>query len=214
MTASHGDAETLAIRLREATRAAHQRLDHHPVLAPLVKPTLTREAYARALAALHGPLSWLENMPSPPAYAPPASLSHRSPWLQQDLAAMGYAPWPFQAPPVEGTPESRVAVHYLLEGSSMGAAVIHRCLVRTEIPWPMAYFSVENPAERWQTLWQWVAQLPALNMDETCRAANELFDLLWRHMEDCREIALLPTSSAGGSQGAEPSMPIPDISYQ
>jgi len=45
--------------LRAATHTAHHQLDHHPLLAPLVKPTLTLHHYRHALQALlavHQPL--------------------------------------------------------------------------------------------------------------------------------------------------------------
>lgn len=72
----------------------------------------------------------------------------------------------------------------------MGAAAIHRCLQRAAIDWPMEYFAVPNAMERWQVLWQWIAQLPAINVDETCKAANAMFDFLSSHMEDCADNAL------------------------
>lgn len=183
----------LASQLKESTRAAHQRLDHHPLLASLVRPGLCEADYLRALAALHAPIAWMETLTTTLPWAPPALLSRRSPALQCDLQAMGYLPWPCRVePPGTASIEAGIAACYLLEGSCMGAAAIHRHLQRAAVVWPMEYFAVPNVTERWQGLWQWIAQLPALDVEATCRAANAMFDFLSRHMEDCADRALLP----------------------
>ena len=42
---------TLARRLRQATKADHHRVDHHPALASLLSPQLDMARYGAGLAA-------------------------------------------------------------------------------------------------------------------------------------------------------------------
>ncbi len=76
--------------LRDATRAAHHRIDHHPMLAPLLRPGLGWAQYLLVLkvfldfyAALQPCLmTALERLPGAPGgYV----LADRIAWLQQDL---------------------------------------------------------------------------------------------------------------------------------
>lgn len=47
-------SDVLHHHLRQATKQLHHTIDHHPVLAPLVRPDLTPVQYGHALEALHG----------------------------------------------------------------------------------------------------------------------------------------------------------------
>ena len=89
-TAVAGGVKRLQVALRQATRESHHVIDHHPLMAPLVRSDLTRLEYTTALLAL----DWL--------YAPLQDelaaaigesgggfeLADRVAWLQAD-------PWPW-----------------------------------------------------------------------------------------------------------------------
>ena len=76
--------------LRQASKHAHHSLDHHPLLAPLLKPKLGKEQYAHALAALHSVHAeaeffihaYLDQHPELSGYRPKRRLS----LLEADLA--------------------------------------------------------------------------------------------------------------------------------
>jgi len=53
MTQAHSDP-ALHRHLRQATKQPHHVLDHHPLLAPLLRKELSVMQYGNALAALHG----------------------------------------------------------------------------------------------------------------------------------------------------------------
>jgi heme oxygenase len=42
-------------QLRQAAKAPHRLVDHHPLLAPLIRSELTEKQYGDALAALQDP---------------------------------------------------------------------------------------------------------------------------------------------------------------
>jgi len=105
--------------LREATDAAHRRLHHHPVLAPLAAATLTRAQYGAGLAALHGvhaaadralAARWPERTP-------------RAPLIAVDLRALGLDPDRLDAADTLPAYESDAALlggRYVIDGSAFG----------------------------------------------------------------------------------------------
>lgn len=147
----------LHARLRLATKALHHLLDHHPVVAPLVRDDLTLDQYGDALAALHGvyaPLeagidAFLKTMPGLFDYNPRRKL----PALQDDLAKLGRRPWSRQ---ISHTTPARVAelvgVLYTVEGTTMGGQHILRCLRQRNFDrLPTRFFSVYG--DQTDSLW-------------------------------------------------------------
>jgi len=120
--------------LRAATSTAHRRLDRHPLLAPLVAPTLTLQQYVRALQALlyvHEPLQ--AALRSELAhYAIDYPLLDRVAPLRADLARLKVSSVGTASAPISLPPTSSVATLigrlYVVEGSRLGGRSIARCL--------------------------------------------------------------------------------------
>lgn len=110
--------------LREATMVAHQRLHHHPVLAPLAAEGLTLDDYHRALIAFRGlhraadrdlAVIWPERRP-------------RSPLIAADMAFLGLASPPADAeladlPAIDSRPAA-LGVRYVIDGSFFGGQAL------------------------------------------------------------------------------------------
>ncbi len=120
-------------QLRMATKLPHHSLDHHPVLAPLLRPDLSVIQYGDALAALHGIYAqaeawifdFLAQNPGLFDYRPRRKL----PALAADLAALGRSPVRFcgKFSPAPGI-GALIGILYTLEGSSQGGQFIARNL--------------------------------------------------------------------------------------
>jgi heme oxygenase len=140
-------SSTLQYRLRQATKQLHHILDHHPVLAPLVRPDLSVIQYGNALEALHGVqvlaeagiLAFLEKHPGLFDYHSRRKL----PALETDLAALERTPVRLDTSfPVPESVAALVGVLYTIEGSANGGQVIARLL--RELPHenlPTAFFN-------------------------------------------------------------------------
>lgn len=119
---------------REATRAAHDRVDGHPLMRALMRRPLTAERY-RALLGLFAPI-WprLEAVYDAPAIRealPDAGVRRRAPALAADLDRLGAAAdaaaaradaQPLAAP----SPAYAFGWLYALEGARLGGAMIAR----------------------------------------------------------------------------------------
>lgn len=101
--------------LRAATRESHDRLDKAAVLQPLVRPDITADQYARALAVLHG-----FNAPVERALGEGTA---RLALLREDLRVLGTDPDRLpemtDLPPLDSAP-ARLAARYVLDGSAHG----------------------------------------------------------------------------------------------
>ena len=101
--------------LRAATRESHDRLDKAAVLQPLVRPDITADQYARALAVLYG-----FHAPVERALGEGAA---RLALLREDLRVLGTDPDGLpemtDLPPLDSAP-ARLAARYVLDGSAHG----------------------------------------------------------------------------------------------
>ena len=173
----------LALALRAATRAAHQRLDHHPRLQPLTARDLPAERYAAALAALHGLLKGTQDALAPrlratTAYDPAAAF--RCELIAADLAQLGGSVG--QPAHIRAAADDASAAGMLdgVEGSALGARSIARPLAVRHPALPRRYFDAhaEHGAQRWPAFWHWAAQETAdpQGSARACAAALALFD--------------------------------------
>ncbi|MFN3884508.1 MAG: biliverdin-producing heme oxygenase [Rhodocyclaceae bacterium] len=185
--ADEAPAAGLAAALRAATKADHHALDHHPLLAPLVRPGLTLADYGRALAALHGPQAALEALLA--GFAPAKDFPPRLPVLEADLAALGLPPQPLRAaPPAADDDSSRIGLMYVLEGSNLGGAVIARQLARYLPRTPCAFFSGGGGEERWRRFWEFAFNCE-IGLAAACAAARAAFAFYRAHLDACHETA-------------------------
>lgn len=124
-------SDDLRSELRAATRDLHSLLDHHRVLAALVRPGLTLDQYGLALSALYvinrpveeNLAAFVRHSRLPFDFSPYI----RMPRLAADLSQQG---WPLPAVLWQG-PEipsigAFVGCMYVLTGSALGGQVISR----------------------------------------------------------------------------------------
>jgi heme oxygenase (biliverdin-IX-beta and delta-forming) len=130
--ATHQDARKV---LREATHAAHVRLNRHPLLQQLTSPDYSLERYRQVIKAYFSCYGQIET-------AIDEALSHwkidfdyscrrKHPWLLQDMAWFGISP-----PAIQNYGKSALitdehavfGVLYTIEGSSLGGRLIAQCL--------------------------------------------------------------------------------------
>lgn len=189
----------LAAALREATRQAHHVIDHHPVLAALLQPRLTIDAYARALSALHGPLQVLEEMAVALAGTLDWEFVHprRVRFLDADLIMLERAPSPCASS--LSSPQNLAALLgylYVLEGARLGGRFLAAHLVGRMPLVCLSFFrSAEQVSEtHWPQFLQ-AAQSRLSTREEfeaCCAAAQAAFSFIADHLDAC-----LPTPSAG-----------------
>lgn len=182
------NTDTLASRLRLATREAHRGLDHHPLLQPLVDKCLRREDYACALAALHGPQAAIESRLAD--FAPPAVFPTRLADLDADLAALRMPPQALHAElPDTPTAAAHIGLMYVIEGSRLGGAAIARCLASSQPHAPRRFFSNAAETGRWERFWALAEHhcTRTAQVEEAIATAVATFDCYHRHLNACRE---------------------------
>lgn len=174
--------------LREATGAAHERLEGNLRLA---LPGAGRHAYTLHVASLWG---WLQ--PVEPALwsgawpdgADVPARSVKSRWLEEDLAharGEGYLrgePAVNERPVAFGSLAERMGYAYVIEGSTLGGQVLRRRVGPALHPWPARYLEGygEQAAQRWR---DFLALLGAHvdtpdRIDEAARSAMRAFESL------------------------------------
>jgi len=183
----------LHARLRQATRQAHHVLDHHPLLAPLVRPGLTRLQYGHALAALHavheqveaGILAFLARRPGLFDFESRRKLAA----LESDLTALGRAPLPAgTAFPVPDSLGALIGVLYVIEGSTLGGQVIARTLHQSsDGNLPVAFFTYygDQVLPRWQAFLAFAESCPAEEIEAAASSAVALFQAIAAHLDVC-----------------------------
>ena len=179
-------------RLRQATRLPHHALDHHPMLAPLVRTSVSLDEYGAALEALHGVhtyaergiLAFLDKHPLPFDYSPRRQI----PALESDLAALGRTPIQLAVDffPVPQSVGALVGVLYTLEGSERGGQVIARIL--QELPLtnlPTAFFSGYGSLsrQRWDEFLEFAeTHCPADEQEIAGATAISMFAAIQRYL--------------------------------
>ena len=179
--------------LRAATKQPHHLLDHHPLLAPVVREDLSVDQYGDALAGLHGVfaqaeagiMAFLERQRGLFDYAPRRKL----PALEADLAALGRAP-------IEARihlPQPRdiaefIGVLYTVEGTTQGGQVIARNLRQSpQSGLPMRFFSGygDLSQRRWREFLDFAAAAcPPAGYAAAAAAAAALFAAIKEHLDD------------------------------
>lgn len=197
------DRSELHKDLREATKALHHRLDHHPLLAPLVRPGLTIGRYGDALDVLHDVFAAAESLIETFLAGHPGLFDYASrrklPALRADLAALGRAPR--NRPPSLPAPASiaeLVGLLYAVEGTTMGARHIVRQLCRQA--WdgrlPMRFF--HGYGERTAALWnEFLAfadsRCPTADRPLAAATAASLFQAVMDHLDETAGHGGVPT---------------------
>lgn len=185
-------AENLLVELRQGTEVAHRRLEQHPLLRPLLAPTLSLEHYARVIAAFTGFYETLEPriMEIAPRIALPGyRYEPRLPYLLEDRAVLPpCAVTPGCVAPEFGRADELVGVLYVLEGATQGGRVIapwvQQKLALTESA-GACYFNLYR-----QNSWEGFRNMVAQGLDDydyalAVATARATFDHLYSHLDLC-----------------------------
>ncbi len=181
--ATRNELDPLLAQLRRAVWPWHQRLDRHPLLAPLVAPAMTATQYARALAALAAPWSVLEAELMPECAA--IGLAARSKALTADLATLGVVPLPLAAalPPLPSA-GARWGALYVLAGANRGGTLIAQRLAQRLPSAPRAFFAGADEGA-WQRFAAALkaAALPPSQAQAALAGAPAVFAFLLQHLD-------------------------------
>lgn len=119
--------------LRRATRRLHVRIDKQSVLAPLIRPGITLELYAKAMVALKSAYEEIDSVLLQSSALCPTTLAcymPRAPKIDRDLKALDvrFASLRPARPGLElKLPETEAAylgIRYVVEGAQLGARFI------------------------------------------------------------------------------------------
>ncbi len=185
-------------RLRAATKTAHHRIDHHPLLAPLLSPQLSQEHYLRILHTLfwfHDPLQATLEVASVRYQSSESFLpSDRRTWLLQDLDFFNVEPIVEDHPlthwrsPALSANAELIGALYVVEGSTHGGQVIARQLQEN-----FGYGAVSgarlfnghgvNTMTRWNNFWRYADLCPEQEWPLAEAKAVEIFDALFDTLE-------------------------------
>lgn len=177
----------LAQQLRNATQDSHRRLDSNPLLRPLTRADISTQAYADALAALHGPLQQLEQcLARYQQIGDEVQLAYswRCPALEQDLRQLQRAPFPYRGPDLMVDRRSAlIGTLYVLEGARLGGQAISRRLRQNRPDLPDHFFN-HTTSPGWPSYW-----LPLLDSVDQAdqvlviHAAKQAFAVFSDHLE-------------------------------
>lgn len=193
MTAQDLSAK-LHAQLRLATKAAHHRLDHHPLLAPLVRGDLSAMQYGDALASLHGVHSVIETRLLAFLAANPGLFDYAArrkvAAIDADLRALHRSPLPVSVSlPSPDSVGALVGLLYTLEGATQGGQYIARNLHQLPPPQlPSTFFDGygAHTAARWQEFWDFAqANCPSAEHTLAISSATAMFEAIGQHLDAC-----------------------------
>lgn len=175
----HASAIDLRFRLREATDAAHRRLD-----AGFATRDLTRRvdyvAFLQTMAAAFAPLEdWLDGVD--PVFLPPDwAVRRRAEALRADLIGLGVAVVRTSTEALRHSEAEAPGILYVLEGSRLGGQVLLRQVLASPDPLvhANARFLRHGEGQRlWASFAAWLSARPAQDHDAAARGALRAFAL-------------------------------------
>lgn len=111
--------------LKKRTQAKHHQIDRHAVVSRLVAKDMSEAEYGSILASLHAWLHTLSHYLTPLRLAAPYLLEDKLVQLEKDMTTLGLK---VSSPNQLDTPQETYAfclgVHYVIEGSTLGAQFI------------------------------------------------------------------------------------------
>lgn len=190
-------------RLRDSTRAAHRSLDHHPLLAPLVRQDLSLKHYQYVLKVMN----WLhvhlrQRLTGAMEEFVPTSRfipSDRPRWLADDMSWLGMKE---TASPVNvdesfklrfTSAEALVGALYVLEGSTLGGQVIARQLAESIGVYPgkgasFFYGHGDDTQAHWEGFWCFANGVCSTGSIElACDAAVGMFNDFEHFLNICAQ---------------------------
>jgi len=192
------------LALREATHAAHVRINHHPFLAGLTKPGFARSKYQDLLQAYYRIYEAIERQIDAFTANQDLDFDYRTrrklPWLDADLRHLGVDPRSggLASPAPEGLPALRnagglIGTLYAIEGATLGGQVISRHLQSTlgmGADTGARFFNGYGDAPTTQAYWQGFCQFADTITGNTelvesaQSAAVAVFDLIERQLNE------------------------------
>ena len=120
---------SLLLSLRSGTRDAHDRLEEGLDVLTLSREPETYVPLLQAFRSLYAPLERaLAVSTAAAAVVPDLAARRKTGWLDEDLAALRATPLPDADVPPLTTPEDVAGTCYVLEGATLGGAVLSRSL--------------------------------------------------------------------------------------
>lgn len=211
--------------LREATAARQSALDGRLPLAADEPGLAEASRHLQLLQAWLAPIEhWLAGFadgPQDPAWLAPrqraalltADLAHPllQPWLAPTPDAAVALPWPAQA-----SAAYRWGVVYVIEGTQLAGALLHRRVAEALAPLPLAYLSGDAAAPQGGVVARWQTVVRALNhavrqrvdVQATCQGAGDALDRLLDLMGDApRPPAWVAHDAAAANAGQHAGQP-------
>ena len=166
---------SLLLALRAGTRDAHDRLEDG---LDVLQRCTSRASYAALLAGLrsvHAPLEHaLDRCPATARVLPDWPQRRKTGWLDADLDALGARPVPDAAVPDVTTVEDVIGAAYVVEGATLGGAVVLRSL---DPAWPARFFASYGAARgaMWRGFRRQVCSLRGVDEQAAAAAASRTF---------------------------------------
>jgi heme oxygenase len=179
-------------KLRQTAKTPHRLVDHHPLLAPLLRDDLTERQYGDALAALHAVYAPLEAGIDDFLRIRPGLFDYHTrrklPSLNDDLAELGRLPGERKMRyPAPATIAELVGVLYTVEGSALGGQSIARCLRQGGFDrLPMRFFSGhgDHADDRWHEFLAFAdAACPATDHKSAALTVASVFQAIKEHLD-------------------------------
>ena len=170
---------TLLTALRAGTRDAHTALEDQLDVLVRCRSPLTYVPLLQSFRSLYAPLERaLEVSPVTGAVVPDFAHRRKTTWLDDDLAALGAPSAPDRAVPALPSPEDVAGTCYVLEGATLGGAVVVR---RLGTGLPARFFSSygSRRGAMWSSFRGHLGALDArgVDHDRTVAAARRTFAL-------------------------------------
>jgi heme oxygenase len=203
---------TLHQQLRLATKEPHHALDHHPLMARLLAPDISRREYGDALVAMHGVvasaeaalLAYLSHHPALFDYAPRRKLAA----LEADLAVLGRHPaGTAVALPAIACHGALFGTLYTLEGATLGGQFISARLRQQGAgDFPLQFYTVygDQTRSRWLAFLEYAEQrCPPAEYGRATATAVALFDAIRGHLDTCYGPSLCAAAATTGASSVK-----------
>lgn len=190
-------ATALLELLRASTRSAHHRIDHHPMLAPLLRPKLSLAHYGLVLGTFFDLYCTLQPgiAAAVKRFGCDYELADRLAWLKSDLtylAKLGFevpASCNASSPAPITSPADLIGTLYVVEGSALGGQVIARHLqtsLAIDARGGAKFFNGrgKETVKYWNRFQQFAAELcPSADHEAAANAAAAVFDRFSRELD-------------------------------
>lgn len=178
---------SLLVALRSGTRDAHDRLEAGIDVLQRCRSPEAYTALLQDLRSLYAPLErGLAGCPATASVVPDWTQRRKTAWLDHDLAALGAAVPPDRPVPALDTREDVAGTCYVLEGATLGGALVVRALADASAdPPPHRFFRSygDDRGAMWSAFRRRLGELD-LDRERTVQAAHRTFR--------CFEQACLP----------------------